>query len=114
MSDRLSPGQNLPIGQSIISGNGEYRLAMQHDGNLVLYDKTGKALWASNTNNVAIQTCAMQSDGNLVLYRYDGHAQWASNTHGKPGAYLVMQNDGNAVIYYDEKPKAVWATGTNQ
>lgn len=115
MSDRLLPGQTLPIGGSLESNNGLYRLAMQHDGNLVLYDRgSGKALWASNTANVSIQTCIMQTDGNLVLYRYDSKAAWASGTHGKPNSTLIVQNDGNVVIYYDPNPVAVWATGTNR
>ena len=115
MSDRLLPGQILAKGKSLESNNGLYRLSMQLDGNLVLYDRrSGQALWASNTANVAIQTCIMQTDGNLVLYRYDGKAAWASGTHGKPNSTLIVQNDGNVVIYYDPNPVAVWATGTNR
>ncbi len=29
---------------------GKSKLKMQNDGNLVLYDAKGKAIWASNTN----------------------------------------------------------------
>jgi hypothetical protein len=114
MSDRLNPGQELPIGAELQSNNNNYRFVMQHDGNLVLYEKGGKALWSSETNNIAIQRCIMQTDGNLVLYRYDGKAVWSSKTDGKPNSFLIVQDDGNVVIYYDPKPQAVWATGTNR
>ena len=114
MNDRLFPGQELPIGARLESNNGNYKFIMQTDGNLVLYDQNGKAIWASGTNNIAIQRCIMQTDGNLVLYRYDGKAAWSSGTYGKPNSLLNVQNDGNVVIYFDPKPEAVWATGTNR
>lgn len=114
MGDRLYPGQELQIGKRLESNNGMYKFVMQHDGNLVLYNQVGKALWASGTHNVAIRRCIMQTDGNLVLYRYDGKPAWNSGTHGKPNSTLIVQNDGNVVIYFDPRPEAIWATDTNQ
>ncbi|MDY6836008.1 MAG: lectin [Chloroflexota bacterium] len=113
MSDKMLPGQELLRGERLVSHNGKYSLVMQDDGNLVLYDGNGTALWNSGTQNIAIQKCVMQPDGNLILYRYDGVAAWSSGTNGKPGANLIIQNDGNVVIYYEPKPEAIWATGTN-
>jgi hypothetical protein len=110
-ADRLEPNQMLKRGQSLTSGTGEYKLAMQDDGNLVLY-AGNKALWASNTDGQAVEKCVMQSDGNLVLYLYNGKPVWASNTNGKPNSYLLVQNDGNVVIYHNQS--AVWATNTNR
>ena len=57
------------------------RLALQKgDGNLVVYDGSGKALWA--THKYGGDRLVMQNDGNLVVYD-GGKAIWASNTVGK-------------------------------
>jgi hypothetical protein len=106
----MNPGDVLHPGDSITSPSGNYLLAMQTDGNLVLYSGTC-ALWASNTNGKPVAVCIMQGDGNLVLYNGSAKAVWASNTSGKPGAYLVVQDDGNVVIY-QPSGAALWATNT--
>ena len=63
-------------------------LAVQDDGNLVLYSPTIKGKnenpkWASDTygkdKNPRLE---MQDDGNLVLYSSHNHPLWASNTNG--------------------------------
>jgi hypothetical protein len=60
-------------------------LVMQTDGNLVVYDKFGKAIWASNS----VQSyrddfrLRMQNDGNLVIYNILNKPIWATNTNGK-------------------------------
>jgi hypothetical protein len=96
------------------SADGKYRLEMQSDGNLVIYDG-GDAVWASNTNGkgVAPYTLAMQGDGNLVIYDKDYSATWASNTAGKgEGPYtLIMQGDRNLVIYGKDY-SVIWASNT--
>ncbi len=101
----LASTQILYQGESLESPNGRFKLVLQADGNLVLYDKD-KALWSSGTNGKDAKKLVMQNDGNLVLYGPNGPV-WASNTSGNRGAYLVLQDDGNLVIY-----KAVWSTGT--
>ncbi len=51
-------------------GHRPFRLAMQGDNHLVIYDAHNHPTWASQTCN-----------------------------HGVDGAYLVMQDDGNCVVY---------------
>lgn len=64
---------------------GDDYLAIQDDGNLVIYlVDNHKVLWASN-----------------------------SEKEGEPPYQLCMQSDGN-LVYYDANGKAVWATGTEQ
>jgi hypothetical protein len=111
MSDRLLPNSELPKNQPLSSADGRYRLVMQDDGNLVLYEGGNHAVWATNTSGQAVSRCIMQSDGNLVIYGFNGHVVWASNTFHSPGASLVLQNDRNLVIY--EPNHAVWASNTN-
>jgi hypothetical protein len=54
-------------------------LTLQSDGNLVLYTRTGKALWSSGTGGKGVSDLVMQNDGNLVLYRRStGKATWSS------------------------------------
>lgn len=108
----IASGQQLNAGQDLVSPNGAYELAMQGDGNLVVYMLGGpvRAVWASNTGGHPGAIAAMQGDGNLVVYQA-GHALWDSGTYGHPGnSTLAMQTDGNLVIYGPGGP--LWATGT--
>ncbi len=85
-----------------------YRLVLQGDGNLVLYEGD-TALWASSTSDAT--RFAVQDDGNLVLYNSAGTAVWSSETSGNAGATLVLQDDGNLVLI-DSGGSPLWATNT--
>ena len=61
--DTVTTGQKLDRGQWLQSGDGRYKLHMQTDGNLVLYNVSGRAVWATNRTG---QFVIVQSDGNLV------------------------------------------------
>jgi hypothetical protein len=107
-------------GQSVWSSNSHTsgcasELAMQDDGNLVIYGPDDSAIWDtgipdsladgdvlkpgwsrySARDNVEL---IMQTDGNLVLYGAGG-ARWNTKTAGHPGAYATLQSDGNLVVY---------------
>ncbi len=108
----LKPGDVLRPGWAIYSPPPEdFRLVMQDDGNLVLYDGAGKPTWASGTDHHPGAHAAMQTDGNLVVYPPTGHALWASDTDHHPGAYVALQTDGNLVVYDGTTP--LWASKTN-
>lgn len=109
-----NPGEGLVRGQSLWSCNGRFELAMQTDGNLVLYRHgagTRVATWATGTQDTASDHVIMQPDGNFVLYDSSAAARWASNTWGFERAYLRVQDDGNLVVY-QSNGLAIWATGT--
>ncbi len=139
MTKDLKPGRRLGRGDSLFSALGGFRLAMQSDGDLVLYtideDKlpddvrvvlahtpdvvklyTSK-IWSLHTNVPGERAgrgsyCIMQEDGNFVVYDARGRACFESNTHGHPGSYLRCQDDGNIVIYTpDSQP--IWSSGTH-
>jgi hypothetical protein len=55
------------------------RVAMQSDGNLVVYDAGGTPRWSSGTWNEPGAYVLAQSDGNLVVYR-GLEPKWASGT----------------------------------
>ncbi|MDO8592013.1 MAG: S8 family serine peptidase [bacterium] len=97
-------------GQSIISTDRRFRLALQPDGNLVLYSPS-RALWFSSTNGRATAFLALQSDGNLVLYDRDSQPLWASHTEGFGVSRLIAQTDGNLVLY-DQLNVARWNSQT--
>jgi hypothetical protein len=112
--DQALPQQLLAVNSPLVSGNGQFSLVYQGDGNLVLYRKSdGKALWASKTNGQSVGMCIMQGDGNLVIYDAASKPVFASHTSMFPGSWLVVQSNGNVVIH---KPNydPVWATNTVQ
>jgi hypothetical protein len=115
-------------------------LALQNDGNLVLYGTApspgaaAPVVWASGTNAYRGNAlCAgetlqegqyiawradymiLQTDGNLVVYPYDvsDPVQWASGTNGQGSDYAIQQTDGNFVVYHTGGG-AIWSTATAQ
>jgi len=106
VDDELFPGDKLTPGKYLMSQNGFYKLIMQTDGNLVLYNASG-ALWSSKTQGTNFYSI-MQSDGNWVVTNPVNRADvWDSKTFGNPGAVLRVQDDGNVVIYVGKTP--IWS-----
>ena len=103
------PGESLGVGQSKASCDGRFALAMQGDGNLVLY-QAGRALWATMTNGRGGALAAMQGDGNFVVYTAGGFPLFHTSTSRFAGAWLAIQNDGNLVVYQGTTPR--WASNT--
>ncbi|RFA12505.1 hypothetical protein B7R22_15405 [Subtercola boreus] len=54
------------------------KLVFQTDGNRVLYNDSGRALWHSQTHGRGASKISLQSDGNVVIYRADNVPLWAS------------------------------------
>ena len=106
----MAANTQLTANQSTTSCDGRFKLILQGDGNLVLYEGS-TALWASGTAGKASKNAIMQGDGNFVIYDTSGSALWASNTAGNNGAYLTVQDDGNTVIY-SSSGSALWSTNT--
>jgi uncharacterized protein YkwD len=69
-------GNGRALWASNTSGNPGAFLAMQNDGNLVVYSRTSAPLWSSHTYGHGPSTLIMQGDGNLVVYSTSG-ATWA-------------------------------------
>ncbi len=112
--DNLQIDQELTIDQRLTSSNGQYFLAMQGDGNLVLRRaSTSEALWSTQTNGSGAVRFRLQGDGNLVMRNAAGSSVWSSGTNGKGGVRLYMQDDGNLVLR-NASGASVWSTGTAQ
>jgi hypothetical protein len=97
----LLPGQ--AVRDEAAGGN---RLVHQHDGNVVIYNVEGRALWSSRTQGTRTTRLVMQDDGNLVLY--NGTTPVFQSKTAGTGATLTLQGDANAVLYAPE-PHVKWA-----
>jgi lysophospholipase L1-like esterase len=106
-------GQTIEAGTASGSCDQRFSLALQGDGNFVLY-QGGQPLWAAMTTmGEHVAKGEMLHNGNFVLYDQTGKAVWATNSDGHPDAHLLLQNDGNLVIY-DAVNSPVWNTGTQR
>lgn len=110
-TNSLKVGAQLNAGQMIQSTNSSYRLYLQDDGNLVLRNSSGQAIWATATNGQGGTRLALQNDGNLVLYTVGDKAVWACGTAGQGTGHLILRNDGNLVLV-NASGAVVWATNT--
>jgi hypothetical protein len=113
--DKLNVGETLTLGKYLLSQDGQYKLIMQVDGNLVLYrTEDNFVMWASGTNGLGADRCKMQEDGNLVIYDDDGNMPtpiWASVTDGNPGAFLQIENDGKLIVHKSTRDfTPIWST----
>jgi hypothetical protein len=112
LPSRLLMGQTINLGQCMASDSGRFVLALQTQGNLVLYDATPNPnpwipLWEAGNNVMGGAYAVMQTAGNFVLYDANGVALWAT-TGSSPGpGFLWLQDDGNLNVY-----TALWSTGT--
>ena len=98
-ADTSTPVTALDSGKSLdLAGGG--KLVMQADGNLVAYDKDGKATFNTGTF-VPGSRLSVQADGNVVVYDPSGRWLWQSGTSGKTGTQVVM--DGGHLIVKDAK-----------
>jgi hypothetical protein len=105
----LAPNQGLSLNSSIVSPNGQYRLIMQGDGNLVLYSPN-RAIWWTGTQNTGASLFVIQGDGNMVIYS-PSRAVWASYTQNRGAKTLFLQDDGNLVLY-DASFRPIWNSNT--
>jgi hypothetical protein len=128
-ADFMNANDSLACGDSMYSGNGNYRLSCEfyQDPFCHIY-QTWSLTWRyegpGSTYIVWNSQCDaevggahglhrdqwntlsddgityMQGDGNLVLYNHNvTSAAWASGTDGNSGAWFNMQDDGNIAVY---------------
>lgn len=114
----LPSGGVLQPGQALQSGNRQYRLVMQEDGNLVEYrEKSHSPHWQSDTSGDFGAYTVMQSDGDLVVYPkgetspspgQPTPALWSSGTFGNLQASAELNNDGEIVVRSADKKSVLW------
>jgi len=106
----LGIDEEIGVGDTLLSRDLQNVLALQSDGNLVLYSTFG-AKWSTSTVGTKPSKLKMQSDGNLVLYDETGKALWHTRTYSNPGATFKLQTDGNMVVYASGGT-ALWSSRT--
>jgi hypothetical protein len=120
--------QNQVHWTSQTPGNPGAYAAMQPGGNLVVYSRTGAALYASGTTGGAGTYVAMQDQGNAVIYEPGGAALWSSETdlyqlshdqllragqsrRSPNGRYVLgMQADGNLGLLDVQTRQLLWTS----
>lgn len=102
-NNRIESGQCItPVDADVNlwSCSGCFRLAIQADGNLVVYTKSGTVVWSSQTLHSVTQAC-METNGQFVLKDNNHVVKWSTpwnveNTD--TGAVAMIQDDGQFVV----------------
>ena len=77
---------------------------MQTDGNLVIYDGSNRAIWASNTSgHKGNYQLILQRDRNVVIYDSSNRAIWATSSN-IPGTAPVVISENSA----NKSPVGAW------
>ncbi len=123
----LGPGEYLSVGQSVASPNGWYRLTLEPDGRLVLFDTDDAlglhgTLWSSGPVTAATPLLLMRTTGELALYDAaspgfpDSSSQgkpaklWSTDTRSTSGAVLQLDDDG-ALSVVSSQGRSLWHSG---
>ena len=110
VSDRLTAGQRLRVGDEIVSQNGRYSLTMRDDGNLVIYDRlTEIPLWASATAGTRFYA-TFSKRGSLAVINFGGTSKWSSGSTKATRA--VISNTGFVALYTSKGAK-LWSSSTS-
>lgn len=106
---------SLTLPQGTTTTLGGLVLAMQADGNLVLYSGA-TPLWYTGTagQNCGTGAClaTFQNDGNLVVYN-GSTALWNSQTGGHPGAQLILSATQPYLKIQNTDGSIAWASFQN-
>lgn len=119
---------NRVLWQTATRGTGSV-LTFQTDGNLVLRNSSGAAVWATNTHGpTAASSLTVYNDGQVIAAGTNGTARWRSNPapYGptasitgvltSPNALYTatMQTDGNLVVrsLKGGVSHPIWSSGT--
>lgn len=97
-SETLPPDTFLYGDDYVDSVNNGFRLIMQLDGNLVLYQGS-QPIWNTGTVSGNPGWAVMQADGNLVVYNGSNVPIWATGTAGNSGAYLAVLDNGTLMLF---------------
>lgn len=92
-------GTTINPGDSVTSPNGQFRLLMQGDGNLVEYGIGGAVLWASGTSNQPGAVAVIGKNRAVDLVRNGTRvARWATAGSGQSTKFEV-RGDGSMVLW---------------
>lgn len=101
----LIPGESLVVLAKKEHARGSFTL--QRDGNLVLYDKNNKPMWASATKSLTAKVLTMNPNGSLNILTTNNQSLWSSNTNSN-GAYLQIDWNSYTLRVVDMAGKELW------
>ena len=105
-------GTTMQVNDALTSANGQFRLVMQGDGNLVEYGIGNVVLWASNTAGNPGAVAVVGKDGVLSVQRAGKLvAKWG--TGGKVGRDFGVLPDGSLRMR-DSAKRTLWQVQTFQ
>lgn len=119
----LPANQTMSPGQYLMSNNGQFRLTLQADGNLVMTNN-GVTTWVADGNQAYSKTLYPKKmreplmfviSNSGFLYDPSRRRLWiAESTHSTDkslwdNACMVIQDDGNLVIYDQRTGNLCWA-----
>lgn len=108
----VQAGTTMEPGSVVTSPNGQFRLVLQGDGNVVLYGIANAVLWASNTASQPGASLRLRTDGKLVLIRGTSTV-WATNTAGLGITSLTVGDDAD-ISLRNAAGVVKWHTGSFQ
>ncbi|HZH78264.1 MAG TPA: hypothetical protein VEY88_19705, partial [Archangium sp.] len=97
----LFPGETLFAGQAKYSCDGRFMLTVQTDGNLVLYGPVG-AIWATFTTGAGNRLAMQPDGDLVLYTSDYARRLWSTNTvtyYFASQNKFAVQNDGNMVVY---------------
>jgi hypothetical protein len=100
-------------GDMLFSQNGQFRLMLQHDGNLVLSRVADNGLvWANYAFGTTV--AVVQPDGNFVAYNASAVAVWNTQTGGRAGTgsnpVRLDLEDTGVLRLYNTSGVQIWTT----
>ena len=108
----LRPGSSLAPGASLVSPGGQYRLTMEHSGDLDLAVLGGRSIWASHTSGHPGSSLTMRANGDLVVASSNGRVLWQSGTAGHADARFEVRADGDLAVA--TAGSTLWSSLTTQ
>jgi hypothetical protein len=109
VGDTMRSGETFASGQMFKEVGGSAVLQLQHDGNLVIYDKhMGKPKWASDTcrHGTGPYTLSLSAQGRLAWTDVHGAVQWELGPFGDDAQYTLRLVGIRWVLYKNDE--IVW------
>src|SRR5579862_6597868 len=104
----IRPGEGLSVGDSLTSANGNFRLVLQRDGNLVVESQT--PVWASKSNDADIWCFILHDNGILACYKVRSRKPYWQD--GKVTSSnkleLKLHDNGKLALYSDGGTQPIW------
>jgi co-chaperonin GroES (HSP10) len=93
----LAAGDSLVAGEKMVSESGDYSLELEEDGNLVLRNSRGLAMWTPSVQPVEGSSLVMGTSGRLKLAS-EVETLWSPRSKANPGSVLRVTDRGDVQL----------------